>query len=55
MVVANEGLPTLVTLIALVIVMDAQMKPIGAAMAEALPTDTTEVGLLSTVDPQMFP
>lgn len=54
-IMAYEGFPAFVTLIALVIMMHSQVEPIGAAMTETLPTDTTQVRLLPTVDPQVLP
>lgn len=53
-IVAYKGFPTLVTLVALVIVVNSEVKPVGAAMTETLATDTTEVRLLPTVDPQVL-
>lgn len=54
-IMAYEGFPTFVTLIALVVMVDSEVEPVGAAMTEALATDTTEVRLLPTVDPQVLP
>lgn len=54
MVVAYERLSAFVTLVALVVVVDSKMKPIRAAVAETLSTDTAEVRFLSAVNPQMF-
>lgn len=55
MVMADEGFPTLNALVALVVVVNPQVKPVGAAMAETLPTDATEMGLLPAVDPHVLP
>lgn len=54
MVMAYKGFPTLNTLIALVVMVYSQVKPVGASMTETLATDTTEVGLLPTVDPHVL-
>lgn len=53
-VVANKCFPTLVALVPLVIVMDSQVKSVGAAVAEALPTDAAEMRLLPAVDPHVL-
>lgn len=53
-IVAYEGFPTNITLIPLVIMVDSEVKPVGAAMTETLATNTTEVRFLSTVDPQVL-
>lgn len=53
-VVADEGFPALVALVALVVVVDAEVEPVGAAVAEALAADAAQVGLLSAVDPQVL-
>lgn len=53
-IVAYEGFPTFATLIALIVVVHSEMEPVGAAMTETLATDTTEVRLLPTVDPQVL-
>lgn len=49
---AFKGLHTVNNIRYLQIPLDS---PIGAAMTETLPTDTTEVGLLPTVDPHVLP
>lgn len=53
-VVADEGLPALVALVAFVVVVDPEVEPVGAAVAEALATDAAQVRLLAAVDPQVL-
>lgn len=53
-VVADEGLPALVALVAFVVVVDPEVEPVGAAVAEALPADAAQVRLLPAVDPQVL-
>lgn len=55
MVVADEGFPTLNALVSLVVMVNTQVKPVGAAMTETLATDTTEVRLLPAVDSHVLP
>lgn len=53
-VVADEGLPALVALVAFVVVVDPEVEPVGAAVAEALAADAAQVRLLAAVDPQVL-
>lgn len=53
-IMAYEGFPTFVTLVALIVMVDSKVEPVRAAMPETLPTDTTEVRLLPTVDPHVL-
>lgn len=53
-VVADEGLPALVALVAFVVVVDPEVEPVGAAVAEALAADAAQVRLLPAVDPQVL-
>lgn len=53
-VVADEGFPALVALVAFVVVVDPEVEPVGAAVTEALATDAAQVGLLAAVDPQVL-
>lgn len=55
MIVAYEGFPTFVTFIALVVMVNSEVEPVGAAMTETLTTDAAEVRLLPTVDPHVLP
>lgn len=53
-IVADEGFAALVALVAFVVVVDAEVQPVGAAVAEALAADAAQVGLLAAVDPQVL-
>lgn len=53
-VVADEGFPALVALVALVVVVDPEVESVGAAVPEALATDAAQVRLLAAVDPQVL-
>lgn len=53
-IVADERLPALVALVALVVMVNPQVEPVGAAMAEALAADAAQVRLLAAVDPQVL-
>lgn len=53
-IVTYEGFPTFVALVTLVIVMNSEVEPVGAAVTETLATNTTEVRFLSTVNPQVL-
>lgn len=53
-IVADERLPTLVALVALVIMVNPQVEPVGAAVAEALAADAAQVRLLAAVDSQVL-
>lgn len=53
-VVADEGFPALVALVALVVVVHPEVQPVGAAVAEALAADAAQVRLLAAVDPQVL-
>lgn len=53
-VVADEGFPALVALVAFVVVVDPEVESVGAAVTEALATDAAQVRLLAAVDPQVL-
>lgn len=53
-IVADEGLPALLALVALVVVVDPEVQPVRAAVTEALAADAAQVGLLAAVDPQVL-
>lgn len=53
-VVADEGFPALVALVALVVVVDPEVESVGAAVTEALAADAAQVRLLAAVDPQVL-
>lgn len=53
-IVADEGFAALVALVALVVVVNPQVQPVGAAVPEALAADAAQVRLLAAVDPQVL-
>lgn len=55
MIVADERFATFVTFIALVLVMNAKVKPVGAPVTETLSADAAQVRFLPAMDPQMLP
>lgn len=54
MIVPYEGFSALVTLVAFVVMVNSEVEPVGAAVAETLSADAAQVRLLAAVDPQVL-